>query len=196
MDDPYTKAYEFSERLRGPPITGYKGHIPYMKDSGAGNTFHNSCIEAYKTRVDPDRVVKTAAAWCTPSSLKSAGNVLVVGGKGNRNDLQDKYTPRERDESLLTCLTARSNIMNSTFGAQSLRGTADSRMRRKPLFDQDERYQSFSPRGEKKIDPVTMVRAGEPTVSSKLDALRLGEARRYRNYCKNQGDRINAYCRS
>jgi len=189
MDDPHAKAAALTERLKDrPPCPGYKGFCPNLR-SGFGERFNDAYNTAQSFRPHPERVANDRpAAWTTPGCVRAASHI-VMNGKGTRQDLQCMYSAEERNSGVSHALTHR---------RQSRSAGMDKRLIRKPappFHRADFRKSGYDPgEPEEKLNPVTMKVAGEPSISSKFDALRVNDYMKVRH--RDKDDRINAYTRS
>eukprot|EP00746_Dinoflagellata_sp_MGD_P007666 gnl/MRDRNA2_/MRDRNA2_115223_c0_seq1.p1 gnl/MRDRNA2_/MRDRNA2_115223_c0~~gnl/MRDRNA2_/MRDRNA2_115223_c0_seq1.p1 ORF type:complete len:218 (+),score=22.66 gnl/MRDRNA2_/MRDRNA2_115223_c0_seq1:69-656(+) len=185
--DSHTRAANLTERLKEKaPCPGYKGHCPHFR-SGFGERFNDAYLTAQSFRPNPERVANDRpAAWTTPGCVRAASHI-VMNGKGTRQDLQVLYSAEERGHGVASSLHHR---------AQSA-SAMDKRLSRRSdptIHRADFRKSGYMPpEGNERIDPVTMVRAGEPTISQKLDGLRENEYKKVRH--RDKDDRINAYTR-
>lgn len=167
------------------PLPGYKGFVPLLRGVH-GETFANSYHVSRELRAFPSADAMTAEAWTTPRSVRAASRVVLRGGKGPRMDLQELHAPHEQK-------LAVSIALGTLHRAREHMCQPD--IRRVNPFESSERYISYDPGQEAKIDPFTMKSAGTRSIGPHLDMLRDNCFRQARYRALKEKDWPNAVAR-
>lgn len=162
----------------------YTYYTVFKRGAGAGQSFGTQCRMAREMQPESDAM--TAQAWTTPRSIRAAGRVMIRG-KGPRMDLQDLHSREELAHGTATMMSARDRHVVSTASASN---TQMDRTWRSPVTPR--RLCADPGPDPGRLNPAEMARAGQPSISSKLDMMREDDYRKERFLAIRDDDRPSA----